>query len=117
MSIEVMCRIDDGPLRPGELEIAQQIAPLVSWSVTTRGKSRSDQLGSDVTIELHLPDSTVWTGEAYLADIEADDERSEDEFPVTVQLRGSGPLRENTVPLHADVVVARIDAMLVKDQR
>jgi hypothetical protein len=117
MSIEVMCRIDDGPLRPGELEIAQQIAPLVSWSVTTRDKSRSDQLGKDVAIELHLPDSTVWTGEAYLADIGADDEQSEDEFPVTVQLRGSGPLRENTVPLHADVVVARIDALLVKDQR
>src|SRR4051812_2800932 len=111
MSIEVMCRIDDDPLRPGELEIAQQIAPLVSWSITTRDRSRPDALGSDVTIELHLPDSSVWTGEAYFANVEADDERSDDEFPVTVQLRGSGPLRENTVPLHADVVVARIDAM------
>jgi hypothetical protein len=119
MSIGVMCRIDDGPLRPGELEIAQQIVPLVSWSVTTRDRSRSDELGSDVAIELHLPDSTVWTGEAYLADIEAEDKRSDDEFdefPLTVQLRGSGPLRENTIPLHADVVVARIDAMLVKHQ-
>lgn len=117
MSVEVMCRIDDGPLRPGELEIAQQIAPLVSWSVTTRDKSRSNELGSDVAVELHLPDSTVWTGDAYLAGIETDDEPSDDEFPVKVQLRGSGPLRENTVPLHADVVVARLDAMLVKDQR
>ena len=117
MSVEVMCRIDGGPLRPGELEIAQQIAPLVSWSVTTRDKSRSNELGSDVAVELHLPDSTVWTGDAYLAGIETDDERSDDEFPAKVQLRGSGPLRENTVPLHADVVVARLDAMLVKDQR
>ncbi|HZS21302.1 MAG TPA: hypothetical protein VFA63_09970 [Pseudonocardiaceae bacterium] len=117
MSVEVMCRIDDGPLRPGKLEIAQQIAPLVSWSVTTQDKSRSNELGSDVAVELHLPDSTVWTGDAYLAGIETDDERSDDEFPAKVQLRGSGPLRENTVPLHADVVVARLDAMLVKDQR
>ncbi|MDQ3827504.1 MAG: hypothetical protein M3325_17985 [Actinomycetota bacterium] len=73
-----------------------------------------------MTVELHLPDSTVWIGEAYVADIEPADEgsgpQSEGEFPVKVELRGCGPLRENTVPLHADVVVARIDAMLVKQQ-
>jgi hypothetical protein len=119
MSIEVMCRIADGPLRPGELGITQTIAPLVSWSVTTCDRSGSEP-GNDVTVELHLPDSTVWIGEAYVADIEPADEgsgpQSEGEFPVKVELRGCGPLRENTVPLHADVVVARIDAMLVKQQ-
>jgi hypothetical protein len=31
MIIEVMCRIADGPLRPGELEITQAAAPLVNW--------------------------------------------------------------------------------------
>ena len=118
MNIEVMCRIADGPLRPGELEVTQPVAPLVSWSVNTRDRSQvADQMGSNVPIELHLPDSTVWTGEAYpVADVEPDDEvsgePSEQQFPLKVQLRGTGPLRENSIPLHADVVVQHLDALL-----
>ena len=76
MNVEVMCRIADGPLRPGELEVTQPVAPLVSWSVSTRDRPQDgDQLDANVPIELHLPDSTVWTGEAYpVADVEPDDE-------------------------------------------
>jgi hypothetical protein len=114
MNTDVMCRVADGPLRPGELVIIQRIAPLVSWCVNTRVTSRgSDQLG-DVAIELRLPDDTVWTGEAYAvvddeADCEEPSQPSEHEFPVKVQLRGIGPLREHSVPLHADVVASRIE--------
>jgi hypothetical protein len=114
MNTEVMCRVADGPLRPGELVIIQRIAPLVSWCVNTRVTGQgSDQLG-DVNIELRLPDDTVWTGEAYaVVDDEADREEpgqpSEHEFPLKVQLRGTGPLRENSIPLHADVVASRIE--------
>ena len=124
MNIEVMCRIADGPLRPGELEVTQPVAPLVSWSVSTRDQQQEgDQLDANVQIELHLPDSTVWTGEAYpVADIEPDDEApgtptSEQQFPLKVRLRGTGPLRENSIPLHADVVVQRLDALLLKPER
>jgi hypothetical protein len=119
MNIAVMCRIADGPLRPGELEVTQPVAPLVSWSVSTRDRPQEgDQLGSNVPIELHLPDSTVWTGEAYpVADVEPDEElpgeAAEQQFPLKVQLRGTGPLRENSIPLHADVVVQRLDALLL----
>lgn len=114
MNTEVMCRIADGPLRPGELVVTQPVAPLVSWCVNTRISSQAaDQLG-DVTIELHLPDDTVWTGEVYaVADGEPDREESEQpsehEFPLRVQLRGTGPLRENSIPMHADVVVKRLE--------
>lgn len=119
MNIEVMCRIADGPLRPGELEVTQPVAPLVSWSVSTRDTS---QLSDQVAVELHFPDSTVWTGEAYpVTDIDPGDdvsgEPSDHQFPLKVQLRGIGPLRENTVPLHADVVVKRLETMPLERQR
>jgi hypothetical protein len=123
MNIEVMCRIADGPLRPGELEVTQPVAPLVSWSVSTRDRPQDgDQLDANVPIELHLPDSTVWTGEAYpVADVELDDEApgtpAGQEFPLKVQLRGTGPLRENSIPLHADVVVQRLDSILLEHER
>lgn len=114
LNIEVMCRIADGALRPGELVVTQRIAPLVSWCVGTRVSSQAgDQLG-DVAVELHLPDDTVWTGEAYaVVDGEPDRaepaEPSEHQFPFAVQLRGTGPLRENSIPIHADVVVKRLE--------
>ncbi|HET9257667.1 MAG TPA: hypothetical protein VFO16_21055 [Pseudonocardiaceae bacterium] len=116
MIIDVMCRIADGPLRPGALEVTQAIAPLVSWSVNTRDASgTSDQPDDDLAIELRLPDNTVWTGEAYpSADVEPEEqipESPEDGFSVPVKLRGTGPLRENSVPLHADVVLKRLSTM------
>lgn len=123
MIINMMCRIDDGPLRPGELEITQTVAPLVSWLINTREAVEAwERRGTDLDVELHFADDTVWTGEAYpVADGELDQQvpqqPSEQEFPLKVQLRGTGPLRENSVPLHADVVVARIDAMLLERQR
>jgi hypothetical protein len=40
-------------------------------------------------------------------------EAAEQQFPLKVQLRGTGPLRENSIPLHADVVVQRLDALLL----
>ena len=118
MIIEVMCRIADGPLRPGELEITQAAVPLVSWSVNTRDVSESwDLQGKDLAIELHFPDNTVWTGEAYsVADVEPDHQGPgqppEHEFPLKVQLRGIGALSENSIPVHADVVVQRIQEMV-----
>jgi hypothetical protein len=123
MNIEVMCRIADGPLRPGELEVTQPVAPLVSWSVSTRDRPQEgDKLGADVPIELHLPDKTVWTGEAYpVADVDPDDEApgtpAEQQFPLKVQLQGIGPLRENSIPMHADVVVQRLDSILLEHER
>jgi hypothetical protein len=123
MNIKVMCRIADGPLRPGELEVTQPVAPLVSWSVSTRDTSQSsDQLDANVAVELHFPDSTVWTGEAYpVPDIDPHDEvpgePAEQQFPLKVQLRGIGPLRENSVPMHADVVVKRLETMSLEHQR
>ncbi|MGH3804309.1 MAG: hypothetical protein ACRDTD_30065 [Pseudonocardiaceae bacterium] len=123
MIIEVMCRIADGPLRPGELEVTQAAVPLVSWSVNTRDVSEARDLqGKDLPIELHFPDNTVWTGEAYpVADVEPDHQvpgqPPEHEFPSKVQLRGIGALSENLIPVHADVVVQRIDAMLAERQR
>lgn len=107
MIIEVMCRIADGPLRPGELEVSQVGVPLVSWSVNTREGSEAGELLGDLAVEIHLPDDTVWTGEVYpVTDAEPDDEA-----PSTVQLRGTGALKENSVPVHADVVMQRIRAM------
>lgn len=120
MMIKVMCRVADGPLRPGELEVTQTAVPLVSWSVNTRDVSEAwDRRGKDLAIELHFPDKTVWTGEAYaVADIEPDHQvpgqPSEPEFPLTVQLRGIGALSENSIPVHSDVVVKRIDKMLAQ---
>jgi hypothetical protein len=116
--IGVMCRVADGPLRPGELEVIQAAAPLVSWSVATRDVSEARDLqGKDLIIELHFPDNTVWTGEAYpVVDVEPDRQRSgqssEHELPLKVQLRGIGAFSENSIPVHADVVVQRIRAML-----
>ena len=107
MIIEVMCRIADGPLRPGELEVSQVAVPLVTWSVNTREESETGELQGDLAIEIRLPDDTVWTGEAY----PVTDAESGRESLSTVQLRGTGPLRENSVPLHADVVMQRIRAM------
>ncbi|MGH3692768.1 MAG: hypothetical protein ACRDRX_01980 [Pseudonocardiaceae bacterium] len=106
MIIEIMCRIADGPLRPGELEVTQVAVPLVSWSVNSRDGSEAwDLPGNDLAIELHFPDSTVWTGEVYpMEDIEP-------ELPSKVHLRGTGPLSENSMPLHAEVVMQRIRAM------
>ena len=123
MIIEVMCRIADGPLRPGELEITQAAAPLVSWSVNTRDVSEAwDLQGKDLPIELHFPDNTVWTDEAYrVADVEPDPQTPErppeHEFPLKVQLRGIGALSENSIPVHAPVVMQRIQAMEAKRQR
>ncbi|MGH4009274.1 MAG: hypothetical protein ACRDTH_14150 [Pseudonocardiaceae bacterium] len=117
MIIEVMCRIADGPLRPGELEIIKEIAPLVSWSVNARDVSEARDLqGKDLAIELHFSDNTVWTGEAYpVAGIEPDhqgpDQPPEHEVPSKVQLRGIGALSENSIPVHADVVVRRLEAL------
>ncbi|MGH3837195.1 MAG: hypothetical protein ACRDSF_16070 [Pseudonocardiaceae bacterium] len=122
MIIEVMCRVADGPLRPGELEVTQTAVPLVSWSVNTRDVSEAwDLQGKDLAVELHFSDNTVWTGEAYsVADIEPDHQvpgqPPEHEFPLKVQLRGIGALSENSIPVHADVVVQRIDALLAKRQ-
>jgi hypothetical protein len=108
MIIEVMCRIADGPLRPGELEVSQVAVPLVSWSVSTHEGSEAGELpGGDLAIEIHFPDGTIWTGEAYpVTDLEPGHESSP-----TVKLRGTGALRENSIPLHADVVMQRIRAM------
>ncbi|MDQ2791255.1 MAG: hypothetical protein M3Y73_16660 [Actinomycetota bacterium] len=123
MIISVMCRIADGPLGPGELEVTQAAAPLVSWSVSTRDGSEAwDLQGKDLAVELRFPDNTVWTGEAYpVASIESDrqvpGQPLEQEFPLKVQLRGIGALSENSIPVHADVVVKRIDAMLTNSQR
>jgi hypothetical protein len=89
MIVNVMCRIADGQLRPGELEVSQPVAPLVSWSINTREDAAEwGPQASDVAVELHLPDETVWTGEAYLV-TEADHESS-----LPVLLRGIGPLRD-----------------------
>lgn len=121
MILEVMCRIGDGPLRPGELEVIQTAGPLVTWSVDTRDVSEArDRQGSDLAIELHLPGDTVWAGEVYLADVGPDHQVPQqplEEFPVKVRLHGTGVLRENSVPVHADVLVQRINAILGKDQR
>lgn len=122
MIIEVMYRIANGPFRPGELEITQAAAPLVSWSVSTRDISEAGDLEDrDLAIELHFPDSTVWTGEAYpVADVEPDHQAPgppEHKSPWTVQLRGIGALSENSVPVHADVLIQRIEAMVAKGQR
>jgi hypothetical protein len=117
MIVEVMCRIADGPLRPGALEVTQAVAPLVNWSVNTHDATVApEQLGDDLAIELRFPDNTVWTGEAYpVAEVEPDQQvpgsSPEHEFPMTVQLRGTGPLKENSIPLHADVVLQRLRAM------
>lgn len=104
MIIEVMCRIADGPLKPGELEVSQVGVPLVSWSVTTHEGSEAEPLLGDLAVEIHLPDNTVWTGEAYpVTDPEFDDGSA-----LTVQLRGTGALKENSIPVHADVVIQRV---------
>lgn len=120
MIIEVMCRIADGPLRPGELEVTQVVGPLVSWSIDTRDVSQAwDMQGNDLAIELHLPGDTVWAGEAYLADVGSDQvsqQPVEHEFPVKVRLRGTGVLRENSMPLHSDVLIKRINAMGGSDE-
>ncbi|MDQ4020613.1 MAG: hypothetical protein M3257_03045 [Actinomycetota bacterium] len=121
MILEVMCRIGDGPLRPGELEVTQTAGPLVTWSVDTRDVSEAwDRQGSDLAIELHLPGDTVWAGEVYLADVGLDHQVPQqplEEFPVKVRLHGTGVLRENSIAVHADVLVQRINAILGKDQR
>ena len=106
MIIEVMCRISEGPLRPGELEVSQVAVPLVSWSVNTSEESDTEWQG-DLAVEIHLPDNTVWTGEAY----PVTDAEPGGESPLTVQLRGTGALKEHSVPLHADVVMQRIRAI------
>ncbi|HZA15648.1 MAG TPA: hypothetical protein VE645_01915 [Pseudonocardiaceae bacterium] len=122
MILEVMCRIGDGPLRPGELEVTQTAGgPLVTWSVDTRDVLEArDRQGSDLAIELHLPGDTVWAGEVYLADVGLDHQVPQqplEEFPVKVRLHGTGVLRENSIAVHADALVQRINAILGKDQR
>jgi hypothetical protein len=122
MIVEVMCRIADGPLRPGELEVTQTAGPLVIWSIDTRDVSEARDLqGSDMAIELHLPGDTVWTGEAYLADVGADHQAPqqlrEREFPLRVRLRGTGVLREDSIAIHADVLVQRLSKISGEDQR
>jgi hypothetical protein len=121
MMIEVMWRTVDGPLRPGELEVTQAAVPLVSWSVNTRDVSEAGDLqGKDLPIELHFPDDTVWTGEVYsVVDVEpahqGPGQPPEHEFPLKVQLRGIGALSENSIPVHADVVVQRIRAISARE--
>jgi hypothetical protein len=111
MIVKVMCRIAGGQLGPGELEVSQPVAPLVSWSVNTRDDSAEwSSQANDLAVELHLPDDTVWTGEAYLV-TDADHESL-----LPVLLRGTGPLKENSIPLHSDVVAKRLDPMLVERQ-
>lgn len=122
MTIEVMCRIADGPLRPGELEITQAAVPLVSWSVNTCDVSEAEDLhGRDLAIELHFPDTTVWTGQAYpVAGVQPEHQApgsAEHKSPWTVQLRGIGALSENSIPVHAPVVMQRIQAMGAEGQR
>ena len=120
MIIEVMCRIAGGPLRPGELEVTQVVGPLVSWSIDTRDVSQAwDMQGNDLAVELHLPGDTVWAGEAYLADVGPDQvpqQPLELEFPVKVRLRGTGVLRENSMPLHSDVLIKRLNAIAGSDE-
>lgn len=99
----MMCRIADGPLRPGELDVSQAVVPLVSWSVSTHDGAEEGELH----VELHFPDSTIWTGEAY--PVAASEQAAQP--PATVRLRGTGPLRENSIPLHADVVMKRLQAL------
>lgn len=122
MIIEVMCCIAGGPLRPGKLEVTQVVGPLVSWSLDTRDRSEARDLqGNDLAVELHFPDNTVWTGEGFsVADIEPDHQVSgqppEHEFPLRVKLLGIGALSENSIPVHSDVLVKRIEAMLAERQ-
>lgn len=121
MIVEVMYRIAGGPLRPGELEITQVVGPLVSWSVITRDVSETADLhGRDLAVELHFPDTTVWTGEAYpVADAEPGHQSpapSVHQSPETVQLRGVGALSENAIPVHSDVVMQRLQAMVDEHQ-
>lgn len=121
MMIEVMCRIAGGPLRPGELEVAQS-DPLVSWSISTRDVSEEQGWrGKDLAVELHFPDYTVWTGEAYpVADMEPDHKEPgqppEQESRSKVLLRGIGALSEDSIPVHSDAVAKRINAMLAARQ-
>ena len=114
MTIEVMCRIADGPLTPAELKVSQSAVPLVAWSVDIPNVSQARDLqGKDLTIELHFPDNTVWTGEAYsVADIGPHHQASGQ----PLQLRGIGPLSENSIPVHSDVVIKRINAMSAEHQ-
>jgi hypothetical protein len=120
MMIEVMCRIADGPLRPVELEIAPETDPLVSWSVSTRDLSdERDWQGKELAIELHFPDNTVWTGEAYpVTDIEPNHQvpgqSPEQDSRLKVQLRGIGALSEDSIPVHSDAVAKRINAVLAQ---
>jgi hypothetical protein len=121
MIVEVMCRIADGPLRPGELEVTQAAGPLVSWSVDTRDVAEAwDLQGNDLAVELHLPGDTVWAGEAYLADVGSEDQVSqqllENEFPLKVRLHGTGVLREDSIPVHADVLIKRLEGILDSDE-
>ncbi|MGB8994886.1 MAG: hypothetical protein WCC65_06225 [Pseudonocardiaceae bacterium] len=118
MMIEVMCRIADGPIRPGELEIAEVAVPLVTWSLSISDVSEErDWEGKDLAIELHFPDDIVWTGEAYpVTDIEPDHQvpgqPPERESRSKVQLRGIGALSEDSIPVHSDAVSRRFNAML-----
>ena len=100
----------------------KQLVPLVSWSVNTRDVSEAGDLqGGDLAIELHFADTTVWTGEAYpVADVESEHQSpapSQHKSPGTVQLRGIGALSENSIPVHSDVAMQRIQAMVDKHQR
>ncbi|MGH3672671.1 MAG: hypothetical protein ACRDSH_18900 [Pseudonocardiaceae bacterium] len=66
----------------------------------------------ELAVELHFSDSTIWTGEAYpVAESEPPGQP-----PATVRLRGTGPLREDSFPLHADVVMRRLGAMSPEPQ-
>lgn len=107
-----MCRVADGPLRPGELDVSQAVVPLVSWVVNTRDGAQASELHDHLAIELHFSDSTIWTGEAYPV---AESEPA-GQPPATVRLRGTGPLRENSIPLHADVVMQRLRALSPEPQ-
>lgn len=117
MIVDVMCRIAGGPPRTAQLAIEQTEIGLVSWSVTAREIPLSWQPeGDELPIELHLPDGTVWIGEAYPVGV-VEPEQPEAEQPAepltkAIQLRGTGPLRENSIPVHADVVIQRVKALV-----
>jgi hypothetical protein len=121
MIVDVMCHIAGGPPRPAQLTIEHTEIGLVSWSVTARDIPQSWQPeGDELPIELHLPDETVWIGEAYPVGV-VELEQPEAEQPAepltkVVQLRGTGPLRENSIPVHADVVIQRVEALVPEDE-
>ena len=120
MVVDVMCRIGDEPFRPAQLVIGQKEIGLVSWSVIVRELPPDWQPPvEDLPLERHLPDGTVWIGEAYpmgAAELEPPAAETEQPKPRAIKLHGTGPFRENFIPVHADVVLQRVRALVPEDQ-